>query len=204
MDSFIAILTSITALIVAISTLIKNMIEAKKNNLIPHRVKSQSSINMNIINLMEDAKERFRADRIQVYDYHNGGHFANGRSALKVSCTYEVVRSGIRSCQQELQGIPLTFIAKFNDMLLKNNTLYVKDLETIKENMPFTYQIKHSQQIKSFYDIILNNKQGEPIGFLGIQYNNNDIAISEEDKKEILKFKLAIENELEKMVKGGK
>lgn len=204
MDSFIAILTSITALIVAISTLIKNMIEAKKNNLIPHRVKSQSSINMNIINLMEDAKERFRADRIQVYDYHNGGHFANGRSALKVSCTYEVVRSGIRSCQQELQGIPLTFIAKFNDMLLNNNTLYIKDLETIKETMPFTYQIKHNQQIKSFYDIILNNKQGEPIGFLGVQYNNNDIVISEEDKKEILKFKLAIENELEKMVKGGK
>ena len=203
MDSLIAILTSITALIVAISTLIKNMLEAKKN-LIPFKVKSQSSINMNIINLMENAKERFRADRIQVYDYHNGGHFANGRSALKLSCTYEVVRNGIKSCQQELQGIPLTFIPKFNDILLNNEILYVKDLETIKETMPFTYQIKHSQQVKSFYDIILNNKQGEPIGFLGIQYDNNDIAISEEDKKEILKFKLAIENELEKMVKGGK
>ena len=179
------------------------MIEAKKN-LIPTRVKSQSSINMNIINLMEEAKERFRADRIQVYDYHNGGHFANGRSALKVSCSFEVVRSGIKACQQELQGIPLTFIAKFNDKLLKNGTMYIKDLEEIKDSMPFTYQIKNNQGIKSFYDIILKNKNGDPIGFLGVQYNNEDITISKEDEQEILKLKLSIENELEKMVKGGK
>lgn len=203
MENLLAILTSITALIVAVSTLIKNMTDAKKN-LIPYRVKTQSSINMNIINLMEDGKERFRADRIQVYDYHNGGHFANGRSALKVSCSFEVVRSGVKACQQELQGIPLTFIAKFNDTLLRNGTLFVDDLEQIKDSMPFTYQIKHTQGIKSFYDMILTNKQGEPIGFLGIQYNNNDISLSEEDKKEILKLKLAIENELEKMVKGVK
>ena len=202
MENVIAILTSITALIVAISTLIKNMIEAKKN-LIPYKVKSQSSINMNIIKLMEEAKEYFRADRIQVYDYHNGGHFANGRSALKVSCTYEVVRNGIKSCQQELQGIPLTFIAQFNDRLLNEKTMYIKDVEEIKDSMPFTYQIKNNQGIKSFYDIILNNKNGDPIGFLAIQYNNQDIRILEEDKKEILKFKLSIENELEKMV-GGK
>ena len=182
MENVIAILTSITALIVAISTLIKNMIEAKKN-LIPYKVKSQSSINMNIIKLMEEAKEYFRADRIQVYDYHNGGHFANGRSALKVSCTYEVVRNGIKSCQQELQGIPLTFIAQFNDRLLKEETMYIKDVEEIKDSMPFTYQIKNNQGIKSFYDIILNNKNGDPIGFLAIQYNNQDIRILEEDKK---------------------
>ena len=198
MENVIAIITSITALIVAISTLIKNLIDAKKN-LIPTKVKSQSSINMKIIELMEDGKERFRADRIQVYDYHNGGHFANGRSALKVSCTFEAVRTGVCPCQQELQGIPLTFIAKFNDTLLKNETLFVNDLEEIKDSMPFTYQIKYAQGIKSFYDIILNNNKGEPIGFLGIQYNNNDIGLSEEDKKEIYKLKLAIENELEKM-----
>ena len=202
MENLIAILTSITALIVAISTLIKNMIEAKKN-LIPNKVKSQSSINMNIIKLLEEAKEYFRADRIQVYDYHNGGHFANGRSALKVSCTYEVVRNGIKNCQQELQGIPLTFIAQFNDKLLKEKTLHVKDIEEIKDSMPFTYQIKNNQGIKTFYDIILNNKQGDPIGFLAIQYNNQDIQISEEDENEIFKFKLSIENELEKMI-GGK
>ena len=183
--------------------MIKNLIDAKKNNLIPSKIKSQSSINMNIIKLMEDAKEYFRADRIQVYDYHNGGHFANGRSALKVSCTFEVVRSGVKSCQQELQGIPLTFIAQFNDKLINDETLYIKDLEDIKECMPFTYQIKHNQGIKSFYDIILHNKNGDPIGFLGIQYNSNEISISKEDEKEILKLKLAIENELEKMV-GGK
>ena len=202
MENIIAIITSITALIVAISTLIKNLIDAKKN-LIPHRVKTQSSINMNIVKLMEDAKEYFRADRIQVYDYHNGGHFANGRSALKVSCTFEVVRSGIKSCQQELQGIPLTFISQFNHRLLNEETMYIRDLEEIKESMPFTYQIKHNQGIKSFYDIILHNKNGDPIGFLGVQYNSDEITLTTDDEKEILKLKLAIENELEKMV-GGK
>lgn len=96
-----------------------------------------------------------------------GGHYANGRSALKTSCTYEVVRTGIKSCQMYLQAIPLNCIPHFIQTLLNNSEMKINNLEDIKECMPATYSLKKSQNIGSFYDVILNNKSGEPIRIFG-------------------------------------
>ena len=71
MENIIAIIGSIVAIIVSLSTALKNFSDAKQN-LIPKRVKKQSDINMNIYNLLEEMKEVFKADRVQIYDFHNG------------------------------------------------------------------------------------------------------------------------------------
>ncbi len=94
-----------------------------------------------------------------------GGHYANGRSALKTSCSFEVVRSGIKGHQKELQSVPLSCIPHFVQLLLDKEELKVNNLEDIKDNMPSTYQLKKEQEVASFYDIILNNEEGEPIRF---------------------------------------
>lgn len=130
-----------------------------------------------------------------------GGHYANGRSALKTSCSYEVVRAGVKGHQKELQCVPLTCIPKFVRTLLSQNELKINDLEEIKDTMPATYQLKKEQDIQSFYDIILQNKNKEPIGFLAIQYSQtNSVAFNQEQMNEILKVKFFIEENLEKMV----
>ena len=95
-----------------------------------------------------------------------GGHYANGRSALKTSCSYEVVRTGIKGHQKELQAVPLSCIPHFVEKLLDNSVLKVNDLEELKDSMPATYELKKSQNVASFYDVILNNKNNEPIRFL--------------------------------------
>ena len=67
MEGIIAIIGSIVAILVSLSTALKNFADAKQN-LIPKRVKKQSDINMNIYNLLEEMKEVFKADRVQIYD----------------------------------------------------------------------------------------------------------------------------------------
>ena len=130
-----------------------------------------------------------------------GGHYANGRSALKTSCTYEVVRSGCRGYQTYLQSIPITCIPKFIKELLDKSKLIINDLEEIKEEMPATYSLKHDQGIVSFFDIILNNSKNEPIGFLAVQYSEmNKVNFTQTELNEILKLKFFIEENLEKMV----
>ena len=152
---------------------------------------------------MEEIKDLLNADRVQIYDFHNGGHYANGRSALKTTCTYEVCRAGIKPVQSQLQGIPLSCIAKFINELLSNNELEIKNLEKIKDTMPATYQLKKDMEIMSFFDIVLNNKYGEPVGFLAIQYVENTYGIrTVGDKQEILRLKFFIEEQLEKMKEG--
>ena len=67
--------------------------------------------------------------------------------------------------------------------------------------MPATYELKKGQGVASFFDVILNNKEREAIGFLAIQYENKDkVNFTKEEMNEILKLKFFIEENLEKMV----
>lgn len=198
MENIIAIIGSIVAIIVSLSTALKNFSDAKQN-LIPKRVKKQSNINMNIYNLLEEMKEVFKADRVQIYDFHNGGHYANGRSALKCSCTFETVRKSVTSYFDRLQGIQLQIIPHFIHELLNKEKIIIKDIETLKDTMPATYNFKKNQNVNSFFDIVLKNKKGESIGFIGIQYLEKDAIYV--DEAELMKYKYLIEEYLEKMIK---
>lgn len=202
MGNLTTIIVSVTALITAIGGLITTILNQKKNisENIPKKVKNQSNINTDIITKMEYLKEFITADRVQIYDFHNGEHYANGRSALKVSCTYEVTRAGVVPFQKELQAIPISCIPIFIDTLLNKKYMNIGDLEEIKDLMPSTYSLKKHQGIKSFYDIILTNKDKEPIGFLAVQFvNRTKDKFTIEENNEIVKLKGFIENNLEKL-----
>lgn len=206
MDNITTTILSITALITAVGGLFVAFKKTKKEieETIPKKIKKQCDTDIQIVEKMEETKEFLNADRVQIYDFHNGGHYANGRSALKTSCTYEVCRTGCRACQMYLQAIPLNCIPQFVKTLLNNGKMQVNNLEDLKEKMPATYNLKKDQEIKSFYDIIINNKENEPIGFLAIQYSeNNKVNFTEKEENEILRLKFFIEENLEKMI-GGK
>lgn len=203
MEWFTAFLMGITAIISALGTLVVTAYKTKKQleETIPRKVKKQSGLDMEIVDKMEDLKELLGADRVQIYDFSNGGHWANGRSALKTSCTYEVVRAGVCGCQKDLQMIPISCIPKFIHKLIDSQTLEVTDIEDIKDTMPSTYNLKTSQKVKSFYDVVLQNKEGEPIGFLGIQYaTKKHKAYNDNERVEVLRLKFFIEEILEKMI----
>lgn len=204
MEWLTAFLVGITALISAAGTLVVTTIKTKKKieDSIPKKLKKQCSIDTDIIQHMEYLKEILNADRVQIYDFHNGGHYANGRSALKTSCTYEVTRAGIKGYQMFLQSLPLSAIPRFTKTLLNDGEMCVEDIETMKDSMPGAYNIKKEQGVKGFHDVILENKYGEPIGFLGIQYvNSSHKTYNNKEKNEVLKLKFFIEENLEQMIK---
>ena len=73
MESLTTTEISITALIAAVGTLIATIIKAKKEieNTLPRKIQKQCSIDMEITNKMESLKEFVKADRVQIYDFHN-------------------------------------------------------------------------------------------------------------------------------------
>ena len=200
-ESIETFILSLAAIITAIGILIKAIKSTKKEiDSLPKRIKKQVDIDDFIIQKMEEVKEQLNADRVQVYDFHNGGHYANGRSALKTSCSYEVVRSSISRKQSFLQSIPLSCLSKFVSKLMNDGFMEIKNLEDMKEEMPATYQLKKDMKINSFYDVILNNSMGEPIGFLAVQFvKNNYNILTEHDKDIVLNLKELIEEQLEKV-----
>ena len=157
-------------------------------------IKRQSDLDYEILQEAEKVKELLDADRVQVYEFHNGTHYANGRSALKTTCTYETCRYGIKSCRDVLSGVPLSFIPIFIKTLLDNEELYVKSLEDIKDTMTSTYNIKSSMGVRGFYDVVIHNANREPIGFVAVQFCNKDAT--KLDKDIVKKFAWFVEMKL--------
>lgn len=148
------------------------VIKSGKSDVSKH-IKKQTELDCEIIKEAEKLKELIDADRVQVYEFHNGAHYANGRSALKTTCTYEVCRYGVKNYSNLLSGIPLSCIPTFIKTLLDKGELYVKDLEDLKVSMPSTYNLKNEMGVKAFYDVIINNEYGEPVGFVAVQFCNS-------------------------------
>ena len=74
MDNITTFITSLTALIIAISGIIAAIIKAYKDikkETLPKKIKKQSEIDNVIINKMEETKEILNADRVHIYDFHN-------------------------------------------------------------------------------------------------------------------------------------
>ena len=206
MESLIDFLNDISLIILALGAIILAVLKVYKNTKnevesIPKKVKKQVTVDAEITDAMESLKERLNADRVQIYDFHNGGHYSNGRSALKVSCSYEVCRTGIAPKQAMLQSIPISCISKFVNKILNDEKFEVKNLEEIKEDMPATYQLKRDMNLNSFYDLAIKNKRGEVIGFLAVQFVKNPYNVkTEKDKEAILKLKFLIEEKFEFLI----
>lgn len=175
---------------------LETIVEKEKPN-IPKNIVKQSNLDYAIIQEAENLKEYINADRIQVYEFHNGTHYANGRSALKTTCTYEICRYGIKSCLNILSGIPLSVIPNFLKELLDNGEILVKDLEDIKSTMPSTYNLKKSMDIKAFYDVVIHNDNNEPIGFVAVQFCRDNIKKINKDA--VKKFAWFLEHKLSEM-----
>ena len=90
-------------------TKLDKVMDEKKSD-VPKKIGKQSEIDCLIMKEAEKLKEFLNADRVQVYEFHNGTHYANGRSALKTTCTYETCRYGISSCLNILSSLILLFL----------------------------------------------------------------------------------------------
>ena len=134
------------------------------------KVPKQSQTDIKILKRMEEVKELLNADRVHIYEFHNGEHYANGRSALKISCTYEVCKAGVSSVQRECMSIPISCISSYIASILDNPIVEIKDIENCKEKMPATYNLKFSQGIRAFENVVILNKSKEPVGFIEIQW----------------------------------
>ena len=144
------------------------------------KVPKQSKIDIKVLNRMEEVKEILDADRVLVYEFHNGEHYANGRSALKVTCTYEVCRAGVKSVQRESMSVPISIMPRYIATILDNSIVDVKDIEDIKETMPATYNIKVSRNVTSYSNVVILNSKKEPVGYIEVEwfdkkkFNKND------------------------------
>ena len=161
-------------------------------------VKQQNELDLAIINKMNYYKELLNADRVLLFEFHNGQHYSNYRSALKMSASYEVYRAGLESSREKCSNLPIAIMPKFINDITKKGYSMCKDIEEIKDDMGYSYEFKKSIGIKSFFDVAIRDKDNNVIGFVAVQWN--EIMPDNIDKKTVEHLAWYLEESVKRMM----
>jgi hypothetical protein len=171
-------MTSFTAITIAFITgvigplliiLIKNRLDKAKVK--PDMVTDALRIGELVSARLDHIREEFKADRVWVSQFHNGGHFyPTGKSIAKFSVIYETVSPNTSSIQTNFQNIPVNLFTKSMNQLLDAEVITIADY---KDETIATYGLKYiaeESNCKSGYLFAIKTIDDKFIGVLGIDY----------------------------------
>jgi hypothetical protein len=163
----IAFITGVIGPILII--IIKNRLDRAKVK--PDMVADALRIGELVSSRIDHIREDFKADRVWISQFHNGGHFyPTGKSIAKFSVIYETVSANTASIQSNFQNIPVNLFTKSMNRLLEENTIEIPDYKD--ETIP-TYGLKYiaeESNCKSSYLFAIKTIDDKFIGVLGIDY----------------------------------
>jgi len=159
--------------------LVKSYLDRKKKPV--DMVEKTLEVSKLITDKIDHIKDEFKADRVWIAQFHNGGHFyPTGRSIAKFSIFYETVNAGISSIQTNFQNIPVNLFSKSINELLENDIIEISDFKD--EKIP-TFGLKYiaeEHNCKSGYFFAIKTIDGKFIGYLGIGYTKRKHTLDTE------------------------
>ncbi len=165
---------------------VKNIIERRKLKK-PDMVLDALKLGKLVESKMEDIKDEFKADRVWITQFHNGGHFyPTGKSIAKFSVMYETVSTGVPSIQHNFQNIPVNLFSKSMNALVSNDTIEIPDY---KDETVATYGLKYIAQdtgCKSGYLFAIKTIDDKFIGVLGLDYTKRKTKLNDDDVNHLM------------------
>lgn len=156
----------------------------------------QTDISLEIYQTMNYYKELLKADRILLFEFHNGQHYSNYRSAIRMSASYEVYRAGLESVLSQCTNLPITIMPRLIKGITTQDYVYCQDIERIKGDMGSCYEFKKGINVHSYFDIALKDQDGFIIGFVAVHWNNpipSHVHLEEDYKDELFHLSWKLE-----------
>jgi hypothetical protein len=181
MENFSMIFVAfITGVLGPISVLyIKHLLDKKKKK--PDMVMDTLRVSELVNQKIDHIKEEFKADRVWISQFHNGGNFyPTGKSIAKFSIMYEVVSQNTSSVQTNFKNIPVNLFSKSINQLLLNDIIEVEDF---KDEKISTYGLKYIAEecgCKSSYLFAIKTIEDKFIGILSVEYTKKKTKLDME------------------------
>ena len=148
---------------------IKHLLEKRKIK--PDMVTDTLRVSELINQKIDHIKEEFKADRVWISQFHNGGNFyPTGKSMAKFSIVYESVSANVHSIQTNFQNIPVQLFSKAINELYQNDIIQIADF---KDEKIATFGLKYIAEecgSKSSYLFAIKTIEDKFIGVLCIDY----------------------------------
>ena len=144
-------------------------------------IKESLETNVLVENKLESIKEEFKADRVWVAQFHNGGHFyPTGKSIQKFSMFYETVSLGTNSIKMNFQNIPVSLFSRSINQLSENNEISIPDFKDKTSEAYGLQYISDQTGCKSAYLFAIRTIEGRFIGIAGIDYVHRKHKLDDE------------------------
>jgi hypothetical protein len=157
-----------------------------KRKVKPDMVKDTLRVSELVTTKIEHIKDEFKADRVWITQFHNGGNFyPTGKSMAKFSIMYETVNPGISSVQSNFHNIPVNLFSKSINELLSNDVIEISDY---KDETIATFGLKYIAEdtgCKSGYLFAIKTIDDKFIGCLGLDYTKRKTKLDEDAIKHL-------------------
>lgn len=134
--------------------------------------------------------QNFGAERVSIYEFHNGGKNLAGVEFKKCSNTYESVSLETKPMIKEMQNLPLSINPLWARTLTLKDDITIPSVEKLEDTFLKSYL--ESQSIKTYYSTILQDYDNTPIGFITMEYYHNVRELNEDQLYEFNEIAIKI------------
>lgn len=149
----------------------------KKPDMVMDTLRVSELINQKI----DHIKDEFKADRVWISQFHNGGNFyPTGKSMAKFSIMYESVGANVNSVQSNFKNIPVQLFSRAINELYLNDVIQINDF---KDETIATFGMKYIAEetgCKSAYLFAIKTIEDRFIGVLSIEYTKRKTSLDME------------------------
>jgi hypothetical protein len=113
----------------------------------------------------------YKADRVALLEFHNGGTNVCGLPFAKVSCTHERCSVGVKLQAFHIKDYPIALFGYLVTTVLNNKHIVIPNIEALRSMDATTYQFWSENGAASLYAKLVRTLDGHPIGLLIMEYN---------------------------------
>lgn len=144
-----------------------------------------NKIQIQIYHLLQSLK----ADRISIYEFHNGGKNIAGVEFKKCTNMYEAVSLETAPIVKDMQNLPIGVNPLWSQILL-DDKIIIPSSEDLEDSFLREYLIR--QSIKTYYSIKLTDYSKSPVGFITLENYHRANPLTEEQLKEFTEIAMRI------------
>ena len=158
---------------------IKFILDKRKKK--PDMVMDTLRVSELINHRIDHIKDEFKADRVWISQFHNGGNFyPTGKSMAKFSIMYETVGPNTISVQSSFKNIPVQLFSKSINELYNNDLIEIADF---KDETIATFGLKYIAEesgCKSAYLFAIKTIDDRFIGVMAVDFTKKKTKLDME------------------------
>lgn len=162
-----------------------NLAEGKKSFIFNARKVRKDSV-FKVNRLLTELLQKTSADRVALFEYHNGGYNLTGMPFLHFSLSICRNNYGVDDLSKDFNDILVSSVPDFVKELDQNEIVYIQDIENLRATFPRLYKELAEDDIKQ---VLFCNIEGinDPVGILMLAFKTADTNLNRKVRKEIFK-----------------